>query len=166
MKSRFRTRTRRIPTSRWWRRLRHVDPDEAVLLFAGIAACIDAIHSQFLIGGQRRNELALSIVNVKFPPVVRAFEFLPVEFSAVQRHPAVGTGVTQREWMARTIAPDDQRNFKQHGLVQLVAVHAIGRHSPIPEACEHQRVWRLALGGIEFRHDNEIGDWLNFSLVD
>jgi hypothetical protein len=105
-------------------------------------------------------------MHVKLPSVVGTLEFLSVEASAVQRHAAVGTSVTQREWMARTIATDNQRNFKQHGLVQLVAVHAIGRHSPVPEACEHQRVRRLAVRGIEFRHGNGIGDWLNFSLVD
>src|SRR6266851_1519842 len=110
-------------TCTWRRRFWHVDPDKSVLLFAGITAGIDAIHSQFLIRGKRGNELALSIVNVKPPPVVRTLEFLPVESATVERHAAVGTGVAQRKGMPGTIAADDERNFKQHGFVQLVTVH-------------------------------------------
>jgi hypothetical protein len=38
-----------------WRRLRNKDPDEAIIFFACVTAGVDAIDSEFLIRGQRRN---------------------------------------------------------------------------------------------------------------
>ena len=55
------------------------DPDETVLLFAGIAAGVDAINFQILIGGERRDQLALAVVHVELPAVVSAFEIFSVE---------------------------------------------------------------------------------------
>src|SRR5208282_1223712 len=37
-------------TLRTW--VRHIRPDESILLFAGIAACINTLHFQILVGGK------------------------------------------------------------------------------------------------------------------
>jgi hypothetical protein len=66
----------------------------------------------------------------------------------------VRTGVAQSKGAAYAVASDDQWDFKQHGFVELIAVYAIGRQSAVPEAGEHERIGRVALGGIEFGHGN------------
>src|SRR4029077_19434873 len=84
---------RRIDTLResrsCWRRLRNEDPDEAILFFACVTARVDAIDSEFLIGGQRRNHLALAGVGVEPPAVITAFQLAAVEPSAGKRHAAM-----------------------------------------------------------------------------
>ena len=129
-----------------------VDPDETVLLFAGIAAGVDAIDFQILIGGERGDQLALAVVNVELPAVVSALEIFTVEVAAVERHAAMRAGVAQGEGLALAVAADDQRNFEQRGFVQLVAMDAIGGQGAIPEAGEHQRVGGLALREVEVGH--------------
>ena len=84
--------------------------------------------------------------------MVGAFDVFSIELAAVQRHAAVRTGVAQGEGMARAVASDDERNLQQHGFVELVAVDAIRGQGTIPEAGEHERVGRLALGRVEFGH--------------
>jgi hypothetical protein len=96
--------------------------------------------------------LALAVVGVERPAVVRAFEILSIEVATVERHAAVRTGVAQGERAADAIASDHERNLEQHGFIKLIAVRAISGQSAIPEAGEHQRVRRLALGGFEFGH--------------
>ena len=64
-----------------------VDPDEIVLLFAGIASGIDAIDLQSLIGGERRDQLALAVVHIELPSVIGAFEIFAVEVAALSGMP-------------------------------------------------------------------------------
>ena len=45
--------------------IRYVDPDKTVLLFAGIAAGVDAVDFQVLVSGERGDELALAVVGVE-----------------------------------------------------------------------------------------------------
>ena len=129
-----------------------VDPDEIVLLFAGIAAGIDAIDFQRLIGSERRDQLALAVVHVELPAVIAALEIFSVEFSAVERHAAMRAGVAQGERLSLAIASDDERNFQQRRLVKLIAMNAIGGQRAIPEAGEHQSIGGLALREVEFGH--------------
>jgi len=84
--------------------------------------------------------------------MVRALDIFSVEVAAVERHAAVRTSVAQGEGMADPIASHNQRNFKQGGFVELIAVDAVGRQSPIPEAGEHERIGRLALRRVEVGH--------------
>ena len=84
--------------------------------------------------------------------MVGAFEIFSIELATVQRHAAVGTGVPQGEGTTRAVASYDERNLKQHCLVELVAVDAITRQGPIPEAGEHKRIGRLALRKVAFGH--------------
>ena len=135
--------------------LGNIDPDEAVLFLAGITAGVDAIHFQILIGGERRDELALAGVGVECPAVVGALDVGSVKVAVVERHAAVRAGVAQREGTTLAIAPNDQRNFKERGLMKLVAHDAIGGQGAIPEAREHERIGRLALRKIEFGHGAE-----------
>jgi hypothetical protein len=76
----------------------------------------------------------------------------------MQRHAAVGAGVTQSEGMAGTVASDNQRSLKQHCLMELIAMNTIGRQGAIPEAGEHEGVGSLALGRVEFGHGSGIAD--------
>lgn len=61
-------------------------------------------------------------------------------------------GIAQRERMSGAVATDYERDFEQRGFVQLISNDSIGRHSPIPESCEHERVGSLSLWEIEFGH--------------
>jgi len=70
----------------------------------------------------------------------------------------VGTGIAQGKGMAHAVASDHERNLKQHGFVKLIAVDVIGGQSAIPEAGEHERIGRLALGRVEFGHGVRIAD--------
>ncbi len=65
-----------------------------------IAARVNAIHFQFLIGGERRDQLALAAVCVESPSVITALDLLAVEVSAGKRHAAMGAGVAQGERFA------------------------------------------------------------------
>src|ERR1700681_4260015 len=79
-------------------------PDEVVALFAGIAAGVDAVDFQSLLGYERRNQLALAGVGVKSPAVVGTFDLLAVEVSAGKRHPAMRAGVAQSKGLAWLVA--------------------------------------------------------------
>ncbi len=105
------------------RRFGNENPDEVVVLLAGIAAGVNAVDLQLLVGGKRRNELALAGVPVEPPAVIAAFHLLAVEVTVGKRHAAVRTGVMQRERPALTIASEGQRSLEQHGLAQAVAAH-------------------------------------------
>src|SRR5882724_3000447 len=82
-------------TSSRRRRLGNEDPDKVVMLFAGVAAGINAVNLQPLIRGERRNELALARVSIKPPAVIAALHLLPIEKAVRQWHAAVGAGVIQ-----------------------------------------------------------------------
>ncbi len=90
--------------------------------------------------------------------MIRALDIFAVERAAIERHAAVGTGVPQGKRMTNAIAPYDERNLEQHGLVELVAMDAIGGQGAVPEAGEHQRIGRLALRRVEFGHGVGIAD--------
>ena len=49
------------------------------MLFAGIAAGVDAVDLQLLIRSEGRNQLALAGVSIKPPAVIAAFHLLPIE---------------------------------------------------------------------------------------
>jgi len=80
------------------------DPEEVVALFAGIAAGVDAVDFQILLGDERRDQFALAGVGVESPAVVGAFDFLAVELSAGKRHAAMRTGVAQGKGLAVLVA--------------------------------------------------------------
>src|SRR6185312_13207357 len=128
---------------RW--RLGNEDPDEVVMLLAGIAAGVDSIDLQLLVCGERRNQPALSGVCIEPPAVIAAFHLLTVEEPVRKRHAAVRAGIVQRESPALVIAADGQRGFEQHGLLQVAPTHLLAGQGAIPEAVEHQGVRRLAL---------------------
>ena len=136
------------------RRIGDENPDKTVVLFAGIIASIDALDFQILIGGEGRDELALAVVDVELPAMVAALEILSVETTAIERHTAMGAGVTQSEGLSEAIASDNQGDLQEGRLVQLVAMDVIGGESAIPEAGEHERVWDLALRQFLFRHED------------
>ena len=128
------------------------NPNKTVLFFAFIAAGIDAIHFEILIGGERRDQLALAVVDVERPAVVSTLEIFSVESAAVQGHAAMRARVAQCERLSHAVAAEDQRDLQQRRLMQLIAMDAIGGQSAIPEAGEHERVGRLALREVEFGH--------------
>src|SRR5258708_32858897 len=61
-------------SSAGWAGIRNEDPNEVVALFAGIAAGVDAIDFQSLLGDERRDQLALTGAGVKSPAGVRPFD--------------------------------------------------------------------------------------------
>ena len=83
------------------------DPDETVLLFAGVIAGMDAIDFQVLIGGEGGDELALAVVDVELPAVVSALEILSVEAAAVEWHAAMWAGIAQGERLSEAVAAKD-----------------------------------------------------------
>lgn len=66
----------------------------------------------------------------------------------------MGTGIAQRKRMSGPVAANHQWDFQHRGLVQLVAMHMVGRQRTVPEASEHQCIGGLALWKIEFGHGN------------
>ena len=64
----------------------------------------------------------------------------------------MGTGVAQREGMAGAVASNNEWDLKQRGFVKLIAMDPVGGQSAVPEAGEHERIGRLALGRVEFGH--------------
>jgi hypothetical protein len=75
-------------------------PHEVVSLLARIAAGVDAVDLQILIGDERRDQFALAGVGVESPAVVRAFNLLAVELPAGKRHAAMRAGVAQGKSLA------------------------------------------------------------------
>src|SRR5260370_8259564 len=72
-------------------------PDEVVALFAGIAASVDAVDFQCLLGDERGDQLALAGVGVEPPAVVGTFALSPVQVSPAKRHAPVRHCVPQRD---------------------------------------------------------------------
>ena len=101
-------------------RLGNEDPDETVLLLAGIAAGVDAVNLHVLIRSQGRDQLALAGMGVEPPAMVAALQLLAVEPAAGEWHTAMRAGIVQGEGRPWLIAAEDQGNFEQRGLVQLV----------------------------------------------
>src|SRR6266403_3183304 len=99
-----------------WAGIGNENPDEIVALFAGIAAGVDAVDFQRLIGDERRDQLALAGVGVESPAVVGTFDLLAVEVSAGKRHAAMRAGVAQSEGLAWLVASHYQWLFEQHRL--------------------------------------------------
>ena len=60
--------------------------------------------------------------------------------------------IAKREGLSLAIAADDQRNFQQRRLVELITMNAIGRQRAIPESGKHQGIGGLALREVEFGH--------------
>src|SRR5690349_13341123 len=156
-------RTRGEPcSSRPW--IRNEDPNEAVVLFTSVISCVDAIDLQLLIGGERRNQLALSAVRVKLPSVIAALYLLSIKLTVGKRHSTMRAGVSQGKGIALGIAPNHQWNFEQHGFVQLAAFYFFARQGAIPEAGQHQRIRRFALRkfssghGLESAYHKRSGD--------
>src|SRR5271156_2190413 len=104
-----------------WARIGNKNPDEVVSLLAGIAASVDSVDFQILLGDERRDQFALTRLRVEFPAVVRAFNLLAVEFSAGKRHAAMWTSITQRKRQALLVASDYEGLFEQHGFDELSA---------------------------------------------
>lgn len=96
--------------------------------------------------------MALAVVYIELPAMIGAFEILAVELSRVEGHPAMRARVAESEWLSLPVSADDQRDLEQRGFVELIAMHAIGGQSAVPETCEHQGIGGLALWEVEFRH--------------
>src|SRR6202171_5779400 len=90
-----------------WAGIGNEDPDEVVVFLAGIAAGVDAVDFQRLLGDERRDQLALAGVGVESPAVVGALDLLAVEVSAGKRYAGVRAGVAESEGLALWVAPDD-----------------------------------------------------------
>jgi hypothetical protein len=84
--------------------------------------------------------------------VISALQVFSIETAAVERHASVRAGITQSEWLSDSITSNHQRDLQQRRLVNLIAVHAIGGESAVPEAGEHERIGGLPLRKIKFRH--------------
>ncbi len=95
------------------------------MLLAGITPCINAVDFQRLVGGQRRNELALASLPVKSPAMVAAFNLLAVEPAMRKRHATMWARVMQSERPSLTIAANCQWSFEQHGFAKLPAGHLV-----------------------------------------
>src|SRR5579872_1855680 len=64
---------------RW---LGYEHPDIILVFLARIAAGIDAIDLQILIGCKRRDEFALAGVRIELPPVITALDLLSIKMPA------------------------------------------------------------------------------------
>jgi hypothetical protein len=128
-------------------RLWDENPDKVVVLLTGVAACVDAIDLQFLIGRQRWDELALAAAGLEPPAVVTAFKLRAVEATAGEWHASMRAGVLQGEHTSLQVPAEDKRRFEQQRLSQSVADDAIAGQGAVPEAPKHQRVGSLTLGG-------------------
>src|SRR3981189_786039 len=96
-----------------WAGIGNEDPDEVVALFAGIAAGVDAVDLQRLLGDERRDQLALAGMGVESPAVVGTFDLLAVEVSEGKRHAAMRAGVAQGKGLAWLVASNYQWLFEQ-----------------------------------------------------
>ena len=129
------------------------------MLLAGIAARVNAVNLQLLVGGERRDELALAGMAVKPPAVIAAFHLLTVKMAVGKRHAAVRTGVMQRKRAALAVASDGQRGLEQHGFLQLAPAYLPAGQGAIPEAIEHQGIRSFALRQGDVVHDEmNLGD--------
>jgi L,D-peptidoglycan transpeptidase YkuD (ErfK/YbiS/YcfS/YnhG family) len=93
-------------------------------------------------------------MSCELPSVIGALDILAIKLAATKWHATVGAGVTQSKGTAFAIAAYYERNLQQHRFMKLVAVRAVGRQGAIPKAREHERIGRLALGKVEFRHES------------
>lgn len=131
-----------------WTGIGDENPDETIVLFTGVIPRKDSINSQFLICRKRRNEPALSTMRVEFPTVIAAFDLLPIELPARERHTAVRASVAQSKGTAIRIATNHQRNLQQRGLLDLASMNAVRRQSAVPKAGKHERIRRFALQSV------------------
>jgi hypothetical protein len=122
---------------------------------ADITAGINAVDTELLVHGERRNQLALAAVGVEAPAVITAFQLLAVELPAGEWHAPVGAGIVQGEGAAILVAAQYQGEFEQCGLVQTVTAKLSRGQSSIPEAVKHQGIGRLALRGFKFTHGDK-----------
>src|SRR6185437_16155956 len=88
-------------------------PNIIFAFLAGIAAGINTVHLELLIGRERRNQLTLATVSIKLPAVVATFDLFSVKTPAMQRHAAMWAGILQRERAAFLVSSDDQRQLQQ-----------------------------------------------------
>jgi len=108
------------------------------VLLAGKAAGVNTVYLQRLIGGERRDELALTGVGVECPPVIAAFELLAVKPAIGKRHAAMRASVAKGERAPLSVSADNQRDFQQHSLFQAIPADVLSRQGAIPEAEQHQ----------------------------
>src|SRR5580693_10160928 len=146
------------------RRLGNKYPNVVVVLLTRVTPRIDPVHFQFLIGSQRRNDLALATVGIKLPSVVAALQTLTVEPPARKRHPPMRAGVSQGKRLSLAIAPDDQRRLQQHSLMQTVPGNLRTGQCTIPEAEQHQGVRRLAESHLQFTHEESQAYYMKQTL--
>ena len=94
----------------------------------------------------------MTVVHVEMPAVISALQVFSIETAAVERHAPVRAGIAQSEWFSHSITSNHQRDLQQSCLMQQIAVHSICWESAIPEAGEHERIGRLSLWKVKFRH--------------
>jgi hypothetical protein len=76
----------------------------------------------------------------------------------------MGAGIVQGEGMPVLIAAEHQGNFEQRGFMQAIAELAAGQGT-VPEAVQHDRIGRLALGGIELAHRDKAAYYSSASRI-
>src|SRR6516225_2328027 len=118
-------------------RKRHVNPDVAILLFAGKMSGMDFFYVELRIFGKRRDRAAQARLCLEAPAVVVALELIAIEMPKRERHSPMRTTVSQREGATAIVAPDDQRCAEQHGGTESPAPKLAARKRGIPEAAEH-----------------------------
>src|SRR4051794_17407526 len=91
-------------------------------------------------------------MSVKAPTMVAAFHLLAVKVSVGKWHATMRTGVMQRKRTPLLVSSNGQRRLEQHGFLQLIAAHLLAGQGTIPEAIEHQGIWRFELGKGDICH--------------
>ncbi len=114
--------------------VREIHPHVAVAPLAREAARVDAVALKLGIRRDRGNLSALPRVRVKSPAVVRTFDRLPIAVARRERKRAVRADVAQREDFPRSVAPQNERNFKPRGSRQRAPANLVAAQGRIPKA--------------------------------
>src|SRR5579871_303516 len=115
-------------------RLRQINPRVAVTLLARVSAGINLGRIERLKLSQRRNLDTLPAARLEPPAMILALHRLAVEPPCRQRNPTMRTKIAHRENFSILLAPQHQRNAKQHGLGHLSYAQLPGPQRWIPIA--------------------------------
>src|SRR5690348_4577648 len=118
-------------------RVRHVNPNVSVLLFAGKVPGVDFSDVELRIRSERGDRGALARLRLETPAVIVALELRAIEVSERKRHSPMRTTIPQREWPALIVASEDQRGAEQHGRAELLRSKLVARQRRVPETAQH-----------------------------
>lgn len=118
----------------------HVHPKISVPLFARIMPRKNPLHFQFVLAGQRRDLDALPAASLEFPPVITAFDRLPIKAPIRKRNSPVRTRISHRKRFTLSSAPQNQRHFQKHCRLQMVAGNFRASQRRIPEVPQKSRI--------------------------